>query len=173
MFINLMILSKPIHPLERSSFSIIFLLDQTISYFFMRFCTISSHCRVKIGWQFLSLSLTTAYVTVTYAEHCYPSQIVWVIVSLLHLAQFLWLVTVKQNAGYLDAENNSQSVVGQSAHAMPPHYCKTCKMYQPRRAKHCHQTGYCVLTFDHYCHWIGGCVGEFNHKRFFGFLYLF
>ena len=125
----------------------------------------------KTGWQFLSLLLTTGYIVLAYIEEYYPSPIIWAFLSLLHIAQFIWLVTVKRGAGYLDPDV-TQNVVGQSAHAMPPHYCKNSKMYLPRRAKYCNKCGYCVLTFDHHCFWIGGCVGEFNHRSFFAFLYV-
>eukprot|EP00927_Polykrikos_kofoidii_P007503 TRINITY_DN13081_c0_g2_i1.p1 TRINITY_DN13081_c0_g2~~TRINITY_DN13081_c0_g2_i1.p1 ORF type:complete len:345 (-),score=26.48 TRINITY_DN13081_c0_g2_i1:59-1045(-) len=54
--------------------------------------------------------------------------------------------------------------------SVPLHWCKVCRIHQPRRTKHCKECGYCVCTFDHHCFWIGGCVGEFNHRRFYQML---
>ncbi|ESS63554.1 hypothetical protein TCDM_08592 [Trypanosoma cruzi Dm28c] len=47
------------------------------------------------------------------------------------------------------------------------HWCRTCRLWQPLRAKHCDRCERCVRKYDHHCFWIGGCVGEANHPRFF------
>eukprot|EP00897_Mesotaenium_endlicherianum_P000004 jgi/Mesen1/10003/ME000722S09288 len=50
--------------------------------------------------------------------------------------------------------------------------CATCQLWQPMRAKHCHDCDRCVLKFDHHCFWVGTCVGQRNHARFWWYLLL-
>eukprot|EP00892_Ulva_mutabilis_P005965 jgi/Ulvmu1/3740/UM173_0013.1 len=52
----------------------------------------------------------------------------------------------------------------------PGRLCPYCDLWQPLRAKHCHDCGLCVRRFDHHCAWIGNCVGEHNHRLFFAYL---
>ena len=52
----------------------------------------------------------------------------------------------------------------------PGRLCPYCDLWQPLRAKHCHDCGQCVRRFDHHCAWIGNCVGEHNHRVFFAYL---
>eukprot|EP00899_Mesostigma_viride_P020110 jgi/Mesvir1/280/Mv13614-RA.2 len=50
--------------------------------------------------------------------------------------------------------------------------CPYCRLWQPLRAKHCHECNACVYRFDHHCFWIGGCVGQANHGKFWVYLLL-
>lgn len=59
-------------------------------------------------------------------------------------------------------------VVMQSGHEL--RWCKTCRMHQPLRTKHCRDCGRCVRTHDHHCPWVGTCVGEGNRLYFYWFL---
>ena len=48
-------------------------------------------------------------------------------------------------------------------------YCVACKIYRPRRAKHCRECNNCVERFDHHCAWTG-CIAKRNYKYFTLFL---
>eukprot|EP00397_Hematodinium_sp_SG-2012_P027502 GEMP01028901.1.p1 GENE.GEMP01028901.1~~GEMP01028901.1.p1 ORF type:complete len:344 (-),score=40.10 GEMP01028901.1:1128-2159(-) len=49
-------------------------------------------------------------------------------------------------------------------------WCTFCAIWQPLRAKHCHDCHRCVRTHDHHCIWLGSCVGENNRRWFYLFL---
>jgi hypothetical protein len=50
-------------------------------------------------------------------------------------------------------------------------YCHTCKVYRPLRTSHCHNTGRCVVKFDHYCPLLGSAIGIKNYKYYINFLF--
>merc|ERR1711972_215736 len=52
------------------------------------------------------------------------------------------------------------------------HWCKTCRLHQPLRTKHCRDCERCVRTHDHHCPWLGNCVAENNRVLFYWFLFL-
>eukprot|EP00906_Rhabdomonas_costata_P001576 RCo002595 len=52
-----------------------------------------------------------------------------------------------------------------------PKYCRTCHIFRPPRAAHCHFCNACIMRHDHHCPWTGTCIGARNHCRFVAFLY--
>ncbi|CAI2381782.1 unnamed protein product [Moneuplotes crassus] len=49
-------------------------------------------------------------------------------------------------------------------------FCKTCKIWRPKRASHCSACGCCVEVLDHHCPYLNNCIGKRNYKYFIGFL---
>jgi palmitoyltransferase len=82
------------------------------------------------------------------------------------------MYSVCQKPGYLQKSNpdNTPDTSLDLSQAQPSkadlRYCEICEIHQPLRTKHCHESGKCVATFDHYCFWLGGPVGELNHRVF-------
>ena len=50
-------------------------------------------------------------------------------------------------------------------------YCKTCQVFKPDRAHHCHRCGQCHLGMDHHDILLLNCVHHQNQKDFFLFTF--
>lgn len=50
-------------------------------------------------------------------------------------------------------------------------FCRTCQIYRPIRATHCHETGRCIVKLDHYCPALSSAIGVGNYKYFINFLF--
>merc|ERR1712048_999176 len=46
-------------------------------------------------------------------------------------------------------------------------WCKHCKWYVHRHAKHCRACNRCTDHFDHHCRWLNNCVSKDNYFSFF------
>ena len=68
-----------------------------------------------------------------------------------------------------------EDILSQEFYAVEPNgvpkYCHTCKIYRPLRTSHCHNTGRCVVKFDHYCPALGSAIGIRNYKYYINFLF--
>ncbi|KAK9867830.1 hypothetical protein WJX84_008366 [Apatococcus fuscideae] len=50
--------------------------------------------------------------------------------------------------------------------------CPYCRCAPPLRSRHDHQTGRCVVKFDHFCSMLQTPIGDLNHARFWLFVVL-
>ena len=51
-------------------------------------------------------------------------------------------------------------------------YCRSCHIWRPPHAGHCHICRRCQLRFDHHCGIVGACIAKRTHGLFLSFLTL-
>ena len=70
-----------------------------------------------------------------------------------------------------DATQVLQTVPGPDGKDVVLKWCRTCRLWRPPRASHCHECGRCFHRFDHHCVVVANCVALSTMRWFLLFLF--